>query len=397
MQENILNSTINAEPTDLPRRSFLRNCALGGFGAAVLFETTALGQPDDTDKCNGLIASGMLSLYSGLAFQLPYKLESTVKSYDKEMALYNEFNKRYQELYALAKQLRMRCNKLSKTYPQVKEIADLANTGKNNVQYLKTAASIQDKNIAYLHLATLVVASKQIARTANEITPEASESRDDSLICRILEKIRRLEEIKIELDKARDEFKGVFLDFTGTLSKLNKTIVSASQTAAKAERGEGGTDAALANIKAAEVILDDMAKQIKEFKAAHPGKDPREGKLTPEELNMLIQVPKAILQNEIPQPPISWRQPGREPGFQNAAYNPSAPASVYWQIYGIIANHVVPSDGWHVYSLALACYGVMRKFGDDPPRTNLIRSTLRTYPWITNLGSAVSLLAEMRV
>lgn len=408
MQKNILNLTNNIESTDLPRRHFLRNSVLGGLGAAVLFETTALGKTDDPLSCSGLIASGMLSLYSGLTFQLPYKLENTIGSYDKQNELYKEFNACYQELYALARELKIKCNKLSRTYPRVKEIADLADVGKNNVEYLKAAASIEDKNIAYLHLVTLVAATKQIARTANEITPssEALERIDDSLICQILEKIRRLEEIKVELDKARAEFNNIFTDFTGTLYRLNTTIVSASQAAAKAERGEGGTDAALKDIKVAEDLLDGMAKQITDFNLANPvkgpdptkpGKNSNVGKITPEELNMLIKVPKAILKNEIPPPPVTWLQLGREPGFQKAAYNSSAPASSFWQVYRIITSNIVPSDGWSVYALAIACYAVMTQYPEDPPRSNLIRSTLRSYPWITSLGGAVQLLAGTRV
>ena len=84
---------------------------------------------------------------------------------------------------------------------------------------------------------------------------------DNKIICQMIEKINQMQSVKTELDTARKTSTDLFRDFRDSIGNLNKTITDASESAAKAERGEVGNETALAKIIDAEKILDDIKRQ----------------------------------------------------------------------------------------------------------------------------------------
>ncbi len=259
MQKIILGHDSNQETTIIERRNFLKCSILGGIATALFSSLSVYGMSDTKifpNECKGVSAADLLAMFSSLTWQLPNKLKAAVEAGEVEKIIYKDFNTLYQELVDLAKQLKIKCDSTSQNDPRLQEIFELTNAGQNKVRYLETASS-EEKDIAYLQLATLAVAARQVARSANEILPEkiAVDDPDNKIICQMLGKINEMQGVKTKLDTARKNSQNLFKGFVDSLGKLNKSILDASESAAKADRGETGNEGAIKNIDDAKAIL----------------------------------------------------------------------------------------------------------------------------------------------
>jgi hypothetical protein len=397
MQKIILGHDSDQEATIIERRNFLKCSMVGGIATALFSSSSVYGMADTNilpDECKGVSAADLLALFSSLAWKLPNNLKAADEARDTENKIYKNFNTLYQELVDLAKQLKLNCDLTTQKDPRLQEIFELTNAGQNKVRYLQTASSAE-RDIAYLQLATLAVAARQVARSANEILPEkiAVADPDNKIICQMLEKINEMQDVKTNLDIARQTSHILFKGFVDSLGNLNKTILNASESAAKAERGEVGNEAALKNIGDAEKILDDLRKQSLPVQG---------GMITPEQLFLLMGVPKAMLKKEIPVIQVSERRYNTATEFQPVGYvvPEGAGAANFSRVARIISENIRPSGWWTVSILATACIGVLKLYREEGTRKPLIRNALQSVPWIesgSNFPRATSAIASMRV
>ncbi|MGB7200748.1 MAG: hypothetical protein WBD16_00620 [Pyrinomonadaceae bacterium] len=386
------------ETTSIERRNFLKGSMLGGVAAALFSSSSVYGMPEPTtfpDECQGVTAADLLALFSSLAWKLPNKLKAADEARDTENKIYKDFNTLYQELVDLAKQLKIKCDAVTQKDPRLQEIFELTNANQNKVRYLQTASSAE-RDIAYLQLATLAVTARQVARSANEILPEKVllDDPDNKIICQMIEKINQMQSVKTELDTARKTSTDLFRDFRDSIGNLNKTITDASESAAKAERGEVGNETALAKIIDAEKILDDIKRQSSPV---------LQEMITPEQLRLLLNIPKAMLKKEIPDIHAVERNRNDATVFQTVGYvvPNSAVAASHSRVAKIIADNIRPSGWWTVSILATACVGILKLYREEGTRKPLIRNALQSVPWIqsgaSNFAQATSLIASVRV
>ncbi len=397
MQKIILGHDSNQETTIIERRNFLKCSILGGIATALFSSLSVYGMSDTKifpNECKGVSAADLLAMFSSLTWQLPNKLKAAVEAGEVEKIIYKDFNTLYQELVDLAKQLKIKCDSTSQNDPRLQEIFELTNAGQNKVRYLETASS-EEKDIAYLQLATLAVAARQVARSANEILPEkiAVDDPDNKIICQMLGKINEMQGVKTKLDTARKNSQNLFKGFVDSLGKLNKSILDASESAAKADRGETGNEGAIKNIDDAKAIL----KKLKEEDLVVES-----GMITPEQLSLLLDVPRAMLNKEIPDVQVSERYHGATTEFLTAGYvlPEKAADANYSRIASIISNNIRPSGRWTVYLLATTCLSVLMLYRDEATRKPLIRNALQSAPWIesgSNFAQAAASIASIRV
>lgn len=401
MQKNILGHDSDQEKTSIERRDFLKGSMLGGIGTALFSSSSVYGMAEPKtfpDECKGVTAADLLALFSSLAWKLPNKLKAADEARDTENKVYKNFNTLYQELVDLAKQLKIKCDAAAQKDPRLEEIFELTNANQNKVRYLQTASSAE-RDIAYLQLATLAVAARQVARSANEILPEKVllDDPDNKIICQMLEKINEIEKVKTTLDVARQSSQDLFKGFVDSIGNLNKIIIDASESAARAERGQLGNETALKKIDDAEKILDNIKEQSllvqKEM-------------LTPEQLKQLIGIPKAMLKGEIPDIQAGQRHQNNTTEFRTVGYivPERAADTVRERIEGIIADNILPSNYWlTVAPLTVACLGLLRLYKDmdEATRRPLIWNALQTtLPWVkssSNFASASSAIAKIKV
>ncbi|MFN0138947.1 MAG: hypothetical protein ACKVQW_02525 [Pyrinomonadaceae bacterium] len=396
MQKNILGHDSDQEETTIERRKFLKHSMLGGVATALFSSSVAYGMaepPGFPEECQGVTAADLLALFSSLAWKLPNKLKAADEARDAENKVYKDFNTLYQELVDLAKQLKIKCDAVTQKDPRLQEIFELTNAGQNNVRYLQTASSAE-RDIAYMQLATLAVAARQVARSANEILPEklVVADPDNKIICQMLEKINEMQNVKAELDTARKTSTDLFKDFRDSIGNLNKVIIDASDFAAKAQRGELGSETAVAKIVDAEKILDEIKRQSSPV---------QKETITPEQLRSLLAVPKAMLRNEIPDIQAGdWRQ-DNPAVFQTVGYivPERAAAASFSRVARIISENIRPSGWWTVRLMATACVGILSLYREEGRRKPLIRNALQGIAWIdsntSNLGQATSLIARI--
>lgn len=397
MQKIILGHESDQETTIIERRNFLKGSMLGGVAAALFSSSSVYGMAEPTtfaDECQGVTAADLLALFSSLAWKLPNKLKAADEARETENKIYKDFNTLYQELVDLAKQLKLKCDAVTQNDPRLQEIFELTNANQNKVRYLQTASSAE-RDIAYLQLATLAVTARQVARSANEILPEKVllDDADNKIICQMIEKINQMQSVKTELDTARKTSTDLFRDFRDSIGNLNKTITDASESAAKAERGEVGNETALAKIVDAEKILDDIKRQSSPV---------QQEMITPEQLRLLLNIPKAMLKKEIPDIHAVERNRNDAAVFQTVGYVvPNRAAASHSRVAKIIADNIRPSGWWTVSILATACVGILKLYREEGTRKPLIRNALQSVPWIqsggSNFAQATSLIASVRV
>lgn len=396
MGKIVLGREGDEETTNIERRNFLKGSVIGGITTALFSSTSVYGMagpPAFPDECQGVTAADLLALFSSLAWKLPNKLKAADEARDVENKIYKDFNTLYQELVDLAKQLKIKCDAVTQKDPRLQEIFELTNANQNKVRYLQTASS-DERNIAYLQLATLAVAARQVARSANEILPErlVVADPDNKIICQMLEKINEMQNVKTELDTARKTSTDLFKDFRDSIGNLNKVIVDASDFAAKAQRGELGSETAVAKIVDAEKILDKIKSQSSPV---------QKEMITPEQLRSLLAVPKAMLRKEIPDiQAVDWRQDNGTV-FQTVGYvvPERVAAANFSRVSRIISENIRPSGWWTVSILATACVGILKLYREEGTRKPLIRNALQGITWIdassSNLGQATSLIARI--
>ena len=398
MQKIILGHDNDQETAIIERRNFLKCSMLGGIATALFSSSSVYGMSDAKmfpDECKGVSAADLLALFSSLAWKLPNKLKAADEARETENKIYKDFNTLYQELVDLAKQLKIKCDSITQKDPRLQEIFELTNANQNKVRYLQTASSAE-RDIAYMQLATLAVAARQVARSANEILPEkvVADDPDNKIICQMLEKINEMQNVKAELDVARKTSSDLFKDFRDSIGSLNKIIIDASEFAAKAERGEQGNETALSKIVDAEKILDDIKRQSSPV---------QKEMITPEQLRLLLGIPKAMLNKEIPDLQAVERQQNSATVFQTVGYvvPESAAAANFLRVARIISENIRPSGWWTVSILATACVGVLKLYREEGTRKPLIRNALQSVPWIesgaSNFAQATSLIVSIRV
>ena len=396
MQKIILGHESDQETTIIERRNFLKGSMLGGVAAALFSSSSAYGMAEPTtfaDECQGVTAADLLALFSSLAWKLPNKLKAADEARDTENKIYKDFNTLYQELVDLAKQLKIKCDAVTQKDPRLQEIFELTNANQNKVRYLQTASSAE-RDIAYMQLATLAVAARQVARSANEILPEKLivADPDNKIICQMLEKINEMQNVKTELDTARKTSTDLFKDFRDSIGNLNKVIVDASDFAAKAQRGELGSETAIAKIVDAEKILDDIKRKSSPV---------QQEMITPEQLRLLLNIPKAMLRKEIPDIQAGDGRQDNATVFQTVGYvvPDRAAAASFSRVSRIISENIRPSGWWTVSILATACVGILKLYREEGTRKPLIRNALQGITWIdsssSNLGQATSLIARI--
>jgi hypothetical protein len=249
-----------------------------------------------------------------------------------------------------------------------------------------------DSDAVYLRIAVLVAENRYLSANANAILPQTEPDQDDNrLICEMLAEIRAMDKIKGDLDVARKEFTDAFTDFTSNLKALHTNIVNASEDSAKAERGEGSKDAAIGRINAAQKILDDMIRQ------SAPGGG---SMVTPEGLKILLEVPKAALENRITPTTVTQRTDG-DVQFRNASFDrqAAAQASRFAQISAIIRDNIFPSSRSTVYWLAFSCSWILDFYSNDPPREQAVRNALQSWPFASSesrFQTAAARIARLR-
>jgi hypothetical protein len=396
MQENILGHDSEKERTIIERRRFLKGSMLGGITTALFASSSAYaasGRTPAADECQGVTAADLLALFSSLAWKLPNKLKAADEARDVENKIYKDFNTLYQELVDLAKQLKIKCDAVTQKDPRLQEIFELTNANQNKVRYLQTASSAE-RDIAYMQLATLAVAARQVARSANEILPQnlIVADPDNKIICQMLEKINEMQNVKTELDTARKTSTDLFKDFRDSIGNLNKVIIDASDFAARAQRRELGSETAVAKIVDAEKILDEIKRQSSPV---------QKEMITPDQLRSLLAVPKAMLKGEIPDIQAGDRRPGGATVFQTVGYvvPDRVAAASFSRVASIISENIRPSGWWTVSILATACVGILKLYREEQTRKPLIRNALQGITWIdssaSNLGQATSLIARI--
>lgn len=359
--------------TAIARRSFLGLSVAGAVGASVGVVPT-LGAPQIDEPCQHPTASSVLAIFSFRAWQLPNKLKEATAAQQRESEIFASFEIPLGELIELVKKLKVQCAAVTKnTDPRIKELTELADSAVKSVRYLN-ASSTRDQQTAYLNLVTLVAAGKQITRTATDVASEHLPD-DPEILCKMIEKIKEMEKAKVQLDEARRTSQAIFGDFVNTIGEINRTIISASQQAALFERGE------TSDIVEAVSVINSAQSKLTEL-ADLSGKT-QDGPITPQELRMLLEVPKLMLANDIPIPTSFL--PNRKEPFELASYDPAQRKddATYANIRTIITRHILPSDWWTVRLLALAVFGVLRLYGDNPPRTRLVRNALQSVPWVS--------------
>lgn len=398
MQKNILDQNNDQERATIERRNFLKGAMSGGITATLLSTGPVYGITERNvfpDDCKGVTAADLLALFSSLAWKLPNKLKAADEARDVENKIYKDFNTLYQELVDLAKQLKIKCDAASQKDPRLQEIFELTNANQTKVRYLQTASSAE-REIAYMQLATLAVAARQVARSANEVLPESlvAADPDNKIICQMLEKIDQMQNVKAGLDTARKTSTDLFKDFRDSIGSLNNIIIDASEFAAKAERGEQGTETAVAKIVDAEKILDEIKRQSSPV---------QKEMITPEQLRLLLGIPKAMLNKEIPEIQAVSRERDNATVFQTVGYvaPDRAAAANFARVAKIISQHIRPSGWWTVSILATACVGVLKLYREEGTRKPLIRNALQSVPWIesagSNFGQATALIAALKV
>jgi hypothetical protein len=397
MKKITLNHDSDSETAIVERRNFLKYSMLGGMAAALFSPSLGYGMSDTevlADECQGVTAADLLALFSSLAWKLPNQLKAADKARDEENKIYKDFNALYNELVDLAKQLKIKCDAVSQKDPRMQEIFELVNVSQNNVRYVQTV-STKERELAYLQLATLAVAARQVARSANEILPEkiVVDDPDNKIICQMLEKINEMQNVKMQLDVARKSSTDLFKSFIDSIGNLNKIILNASESAAKAGRGEIRNEEAVRNIDDAKVILKKLNEESLVVENAM---------ITPEQLSLLLDVPRAMLNKEIPDVQVSERYHGAITEFRTAGYIlPDKVADAnYSRIAKIISDNIRPSGWWTVSLLATTCLSVLMLYRDAATRKPLIKNALQSVPWVesgSNFGQAATSIASIRV
>lgn len=395
MEKNILGHDSDQEETIIERRNFLKRSMLGGVATALFSSSAVYAATDRTipsDECRGVSAADLLAAYSTLAWKLPNKLKAADEARDVENKIYKDFNTLYQELVDLAKQLKIKCDAVTQKDPRLQEIFELTNANQNKVRYLQTASSAE-RDIAYMQLATLAVAARQVARSANEVLPEnlVAADPDNKIICQMLEKIDQMQNVKTNLDDARSTSTKLFRDFRDSIGNLNKVIIDASESAARAERGQLGNETAVAKIVDAEGILDHIKRQSSPVQKEI---------ITPEQLRLLLGIPKAMLKGEVADIEAGGRYENNGAVFRTVGYTvPGNAADVKSRIEGIIYN-IRPSGWWTLKLLSTACLLTLRLYKDETTRKPLIRSNLQLVSWAeagaSALGQAASSISTIR-
>ncbi|HTH51282.1 MAG TPA: hypothetical protein VL501_05085 [Pyrinomonadaceae bacterium] len=392
MRNTELETETRREAAADQRRAFLKNSIMGGLAAAVLLPTSATTAKAASGPaaCQDVGAADLLSMFSVLAFRLPNQLKATSEAIDRENKVYKDFDTLYRELVELSKQLKLKCDASAQADPRLKEIFELTRGGQDNVRYIK-ASSSEERELAYLQIATLTVAARQVGRSANEIPADtiAAADPDNKIICQMLTKINEMEAVKTRLDVARKESQDLFRDFRDSIGRLNKTMLKASESAAKADRGEVTTQPALSDIADAERILEDLSQKSLEVKS---------GMLSPDDMLKLIAVPKAMLNGQLPTNQSSQRMPGMVM-FENASYEPNRADADWSRIAGIIQSNIAPTGYWTVRLLVTACIGILKLYQDPGVRRRQIYSALQADPWAdssnSNFGAAAAAIARL--
>lgn len=375
-----------------PRRAFLGGSILGGLGLAIGLDHNVEAADEPNAACLPFAAADMLALFSLLAWKLPMKLQKAEEAKVVEMKLYETFDSHYQKLAKAAKQLKLKCAKLSQDDARKLAADELAELTEKNVRTPRSGGA--DSDAVYLRVAVMVAENRQLSANANTIlsTTEPHEP-DNKLICEMLAEIRAMDAIKNPLDKARTDFSTAFTSFTTTLKALQTAIVDASEAAAKAERGAGSKQDAINQIEEAQKILNNIiATSTSE----------RGSMVTPEGLNILLEVPKAILENKItPLQPVTQRTGDGTVQFRTARYDPetAARASRFWMVAEIIQQHVFPSTRSSVYWLAFTCNSILDLYANNPPREAAVRNALQSWPFASSNSKfqlAASKIARLR-
>jgi hypothetical protein len=368
-----------------PRRAFLGGSLVGGLGLALGLDHPAEAAAPD-EACLPFAASDMLALFSLLAWKLPVKLQRAEDAKKVEGELYKTFDQRYQKLSELAKKLNRTCANLTQNDPRRQAAEELAEVTEKNVRGPRPGT--MDSDAVYLRIAVLVAENRYLSANANAVLPQTAPDQDDNrLICEMLAEIRAMDKIKVDLDVARKDFAEAFTDFTSNLKALHTNIVNASEDSAKAERGEGSKDAAIERINAAQKILDEMSRQ------STPGGG---SMVTPEGLKILLEVPKAALENRITPTTVTQLTDG-EIQFRKASFDPQA--SRFAQISAIIRENIFPSSRSTVYWLAFSCSWILDFYSNDPPREGAIRNTLQSWPLASSesrFQTAAARIARLR-
>jgi len=391
MKNNAPTTERSKDPEPLARRKFLGLSIAVGAGASVLSATDLLAAPIGRfvdGPCESPSASTLLAMFSVLAFRLPNKLNNAVAAQEIERRLYTTFQDRYDSLVGLVKKLKVECDKVSLNDPKLSEMVELAEEGRRNVKFL-TASSIEDNNVAYLQIATLVAAGKQIGRSASEVGTSVSPDKNTETICKMLALVKEMESVKSDLDAARANFSDIFGDFVKTVGLINKKMLDAGQAAAEAERGDaGGKASALAKIAEAKRLLTTIENQ---------SLAKQDGAITTQELKLLLEVPEAMLDNRLPAiTSLNGPDKNRSP-FRNASYDPEAERadSAYAAIKRIVITHILPGDSWTVSLLSIAVFGILKLYGENPPRTRLVRNALQSVPWTSSNSNISAATAEL--
>lgn len=396
MKKIKLNDESDQETKMIERRNFLRYSVVGGVAAAFAAPASiyaTAGTDVSSTEFKGVSAADLLAVFARLAWALPNKLKAAADASEVENKIYKDFNTLYKELVDLAKQLKIKCDAVSRNDPRLQEIFELTKTSQDNIRYIQSP-STEESEIAYLQLATVAAAAQQVARSANEILPVtvAASDPDNKIICQMLSKIEEMQTVKKDLDVARKNSQDLFNGFVDSIGALNRNILDASEAAAKADRGELSKEPALKKIDDAEAILDRLTKKSLALE---------EGRMTPEQLRLLIGVPKAMLKNELPG--VSERRQTSTAIFQNASYTqPERADTARGRIERIIADNIRPSGGWTVYLLAVACLGVLHMYRekDEGTRRSLINNALQSVPLVepnSNFSRATSSIVSIRV
>ena len=375
----------------IARRKFLGLSIAVGAGVGMLSAADLIAAPQVRDvdgPCESPSAGTLLAMFSGLAFRLPNKLSTAVAAQETERRLYGSFESRYDQLVGLVKKLKVDCGKVSGNDPKLDDMVELAEEGLKNAKFLK-AVSAEDKNVAYLQISTLVAAGRLIGRSTSDVEISHSPDANAETICKMLSLIKEMESAKAELDAARKNFSDIFGEFVRTVGLINKTMLDASQAAAEAERGTANGNAlAIAKIAEAKRLITSLEDQ------SIPKQD---GVITTQELKLLLDVPEGMLDSRIPAV-TSFNRPDRNRSpFRNASYDPEAERadSAYAAISRIVVAHMLPGDWWTVRLLSIAVFGILKLYGENPPRTRLVRNALQSVPWTSSKSNISAATAEL--
>lgn len=390
--EDIVKKDATELQSSIDRRNFLRLAAVSGVGFMGAAPALGAGESRSAGEtpCPDGAASSILALFSVRTWQLPNKLRDAVAAGYKEKKLYTSFETPFRELVELAKKLKVKCEAVTRNDPRLNELTRLADDAARSARFL-TTASVEDEKIAYSNLVALVATGRDITRTAGDVASEHLQDSDET-VCKMLEKIKEMEGVKVELDEARKQSQLIFSDFVTTIGLINKTIIDASESAASFERGD------LAEKEKAIATIKDAQSRIRDLEARSSGV--QDGMITPHELRMLLEVPKAMLEGDIP-PVTSLNRYSQETGpFRSVSYvqGETGADAAFATIQRIIVKHILPGDWWTVRLLALAVFGVLRLYGENPPRTRLVGNALQSVPWVSarsNIPAATAALVKI--